>query len=93
MEPATLERARPARAADAAAAAPAAGDADVLLVVNGGLTDVEVTLPRRGPAARLWELVWDSAWDAPEVPDDEAGPRTSVTLDALNIHVLLSPGG
>ena len=70
---------------------PAAGDADVLLVINGGLDDVEVTLPPRDGAAP-WELVWDSAWDAPVVPDDETGPRTSVTLDALNINVLLSRG-
>jgi glycogen operon protein len=65
----------------------------VLLVVNGGLADAEVTLPPLPrPGAAPWELVWDSSWDAPVVPEDEAGPRTSGTLDALSVQVLLSHG-
>jgi isoamylase len=69
---------------------PAVGDADVLLVINGGLDDAYVTLPPARPGSALWELAWDSAWDAPGVPEDEAGPRTSVTMNALSMHVLLS---
>jgi glycogen operon protein len=80
---------------------PTPGDADVLLVINGGLSDTEVTLaPRAAPGDgpdggrgdAPWELVWDSTWDFPAVPGDEAGPRTSGTLDALSVQVLLSPG-
>src|SRR5690606_9470679 len=42
---------------------PTAGDADVLLVVNGGLDDAHVTLPERdGDGDAPWELVWDSSW-------------------------------
>jgi glycogen operon protein len=72
---------------------PTARDADVLLVINGGLSDAEVTLPSCArPGNAPWELVWDSSWDFPVVPEDEAGPRTSGTLDALSLQVLLSPG-
>ena len=73
---------------------PAAGDADVLLVINGNLDDAHVTLPPRADTdSAPWQLVWDSSWDFPFVPEDEAGPRTSVTLDALSLQVLLSQGG
>jgi glycogen operon protein len=72
---------------------PAAGDADVLLVINGNLDDAHVTLPPRADTnSAPWQLVWDSSWDFPFVPEDEAGPRTTVTLDALSLQVLLSPG-
>ncbi|MFC8943519.1 hypothetical protein ACFT1B_36125, partial [Streptomyces griseoincarnatus] len=80
---------------------PAPGDADVLLVINGGLSDAEVILapraepgdrPDGGPGDLPWELVWDSTWDFPAVPEDEAGPRTSGKLDALSLQVLISPG-
>jgi glycogen operon protein len=72
---------------------PTAGDADVLLVINGGLSDAEVKLPSCArPGTAPWELVWDSTWDSPVVPEDETGPRSAVTLDALSLQVLLSPG-
>jgi len=71
---------------------PAVGDSDVLLVINGGLGDCEVVLPRPHPRSAPWELVWDSGWDFPTVPEDETGPRTSTTLEALTLQVLLSAG-
>lgn len=66
---------------------PGEGDADVLVVINGGLSDVEVTLP----AERSWDQVWDSGWDIPECPEDEEALRgaTSATLDALSVQVFL----
>jgi len=71
---------------------PGRGDADVLLVLNGGFGDVEVTLPARCDDDAPWELVWDSGWDFPHVPADEEGPRTASTVDPLSMQVLLSPG-
>ncbi|MFD6167018.1 glycogen debranching protein GlgX [Oerskovia sp. NPDC060287] len=48
---------------------PDEGDRDVLVVVNGALDTVEVTLaevPGRGGAAGCaWELAWDSDWEHP----------------------------
>jgi glycogen operon protein len=36
---------------------------DVLVVINGALDPVEVTLADERPTA--WELVWDSMWEEP----------------------------
>jgi isoamylase len=102
MEPATWNQ-QCRRVLQMLRSGPTPGDADVLLVINGGLSDAEVTLPPRaapgegagrpdGPGDAPWELVWDSSWDFPAIPEDEAGPRTSGTLDALSVQVLLSPG-
>jgi glycogen operon protein len=69
---------------------PADDEADVLLVLNGGLHDVEVHLPRQLDGAGDWELVWSSTWDTPAAPQDEAAahPRT---LEALTVEVFLGP--
>ncbi|WP_123813437.1 glycogen debranching protein GlgX [Myceligenerans xiligouense] len=78
-------------------------DAHVLLVINGGLSDVVVTLPAlpgpaadgadRAPAER-WDRVWDSAWDLPEPPDDEERRcDATTTLDALSVQVFLAAPG
>ena len=64
---------------------PADGDAHVLLVLNGGLDDVEITLPPSGDGS--WERVWSSTWDRPEAPeDDEPG---ALTMESLSVEVFL----
>ncbi|GAB4084758.1 glycogen debranching protein GlgX [Myceligenerans cantabricum] len=70
---------------------PGAQDADVLLVINGGLSDVVATLPPAPGTGRRWDRVWDSAWDRPEPPDAAEGEcgRTT-TLDALSVQVFLT---
>ncbi|MDR2702767.1 MAG: glycogen debranching protein GlgX, partial [Cellulomonadaceae bacterium] len=40
-------------------------DADVLLVINGGLEPIEVKLPDTLPLAGPWQKVWSSAWETP----------------------------
>ncbi|MBE1876004.1 glycogen debranching protein GlgX [Myceligenerans pegani] len=83
---------------------PGDDDADVLLVINGGLSDVVATLPAvPGPAggtgdpapAKRWDRVWDSAWDRPEPPDEEERHcDATTTLDALSVQVFLTrPAG
>ncbi|GAA1709065.1 glycogen debranching protein GlgX [Isoptericola hypogeus] len=65
-------------------------DAHVLLVVNGGLDDVEVTLPPP-PGGEAWERVWSSTWDRPEPPDDDPGDDETDggTLESLSVEVFL----
>ncbi len=69
---------------------PGQGEADVLLVINGGLDDVEVSPPEPLSGAWSWERVWSSTWDAPEPPDDEPIGGTW-TLEALSVEVLVAP--
>ncbi|AEG44960.1 glycogen debranching protein GlgX [Isoptericola variabilis] len=69
---------------------PGAGESDVLLVLNGGLDDVEVHLPQPLDGAGAWERVWSSTWDTPEEPEEE--PLTCpVTLEALSVEVFVAP--
>jgi glycogen operon protein len=69
---------------------PGQGEADVLLVINGGLDDVEVSAPEPLAGAWPWERVWSSTWDAPEPPDDEP-IDAAWTLEALSVEVLVAP--
>ena len=72
-------------------------DSHVLLVLNGTLDDVHVTLAGRGNSSRAWTLAWDSAW---EHPDDrelaaDGGPHdvaagTRVHLEPLSMQVYLA---
>ena len=74
----------------------AEGDSDVLLVINGGLSDVVVTLPPVPSTVpdRHWTRVWDSAWDRPDPPadetDDAAPGDATTTLDALSVQIFLT---
>jgi len=65
---------------------PGPDDADVLLVINGGLEDAEIRLTPTLDGAAPWQRVWSSTWDAPEDPDDEAdgGP---LRVEALTVEV------
>ncbi|MCB7138023.1 glycogen debranching protein GlgX [Cellulosimicrobium marinum] len=77
--------------------APAAGDADVLVVLAGALDPVDVVLPgvrgAAGGAPERWDLAWDSDW---EHPDDRADGDPSaragdvVGLEALSLRVYVS---
>jgi glycogen operon protein len=68
---------------------PRAGDRDVLLVLNGALDTVEVTLagvPGRpapgaaeGAGSTAWELAWDSDWEHPGEGGGPVGPGTHET--------------
>ena len=51
---------------------PGPDDDDVLLVINGNLDVLDVTLPPLMPRAQAWERVWSSAWETPTAPDDVA---------------------
>ncbi|NTW41072.1 MAG: glycogen debranching protein GlgX [Cellulomonadaceae bacterium] len=76
----------------------AADGSSVLLVLNGALDMVEVTVPA-GPGP-LWELVWDSTAEHPDdltAPDGPAhngglhpAPGTAVVVDALSMRVYAS---
>src|SRR5690606_34497809 len=63
------------------------GEADVLLVINGGLDDADVTLPRPLTGEGAWERVWSSTWDTPEGPEqaDEAVEPGHVVLESLSV--------
>ena len=65
---------------------PSDGDAHVLVVVNGGLDDVEITLPP-APGDTAWERVWSSTWDRPEAP--EGDEPESTTTESLSVAVFL----
>jgi isoamylase len=65
---------------------PGEDDADVLLVINGGLADVEVRLPQTLDGAEPWQRVWSSTWDAPEDPDDESD-GSPLRVEALTVEV------
>ncbi|MGW6005023.1 glycogen debranching protein GlgX [Oerskovia enterophila] len=82
---------------------PGERDKDVLVVVNGALDTVEVTLaevPGRGGAAGCaWELVWDSDWEHPTegahgvdglVDDAGDAGSASVLLEPLSMQVYVS---
>lgn len=56
------------------------GDDDLLVVINGSLDQVEVTLPQAH--GRDWHLVWDSAW---------AVPRPHTSAFALSRRVRRGP--
>lgn len=78
---------------------PRANDCDVLLVLNGGLSDADVVLAPPRPGSARWELAWDSSWDHPTRDDGDRGAvgqggpggACSVTLEALSVQVLLAP--
>jgi glycogen operon protein len=72
---------------------PGAGDADVLLIVNGRLDVLEATLPPLLPGAKAWDRVWSSTWDTPEEPDGEEAVDGVTTLDALSVQVWLARRG
>lgn len=58
------------------------GDDDLLVVINGSLDQVEVTLP--GAHGRDWHLTWDSSW---------AVPRPHTSAFALARRVGRGPAG
>ncbi|WP_342770159.1 glycogen debranching protein GlgX [Xylanimonas allomyrinae] len=71
---------------------PSAHDADVLVVLNGRLDDLDVTLPPLLPGAGPWERAWSSTWDSPaqswgDEPDD------GTTLEALSVQVFVGRRG
>ena len=71
---------------------PDAGDADVLVVLHGGLEDAEVTLPDVLDGADPWQRVWSSTWDAPEGPeqaDEEEAPGTAL-VESLSVEVFVA---
>ncbi len=79
--------------------APEPGDADVLMVLAGGLDPVDVTLPGVRAAsdadAERWDLAWDSDWEHPEDRDRANGDGTAragdvVGLEALSLRVYVS---
>jgi isoamylase len=62
-----------------------------LLVVNGGTTDVEVTLPAV-PRVTTYRLLWDSVWERPRDGGD-AAPLGPVTLSATSLRVYAASEG
>ncbi|GAA4395888.1 glycogen debranching protein GlgX [Ornithinibacter aureus] len=56
-----------------------------LLVVNGGVEDVEVTLPE-APGVTTYRLLWDSTWSRPRDGGDPVVPRP-VTVGATSLRV------
>lgn len=71
---------------------PGENDSDVLLVVNGLLEDVDVTLPAPLTGAGEWERVWASDWDTPSdaVHDDPVGEDRLTRLASLSVQVLVA---
>lgn len=71
----------------------AADARDLLVVVNGALNEVDVTLaPGRTPR---WELVWDSVWESPEEREQINGgahpePGDIATVEPLSLRLYLS---
>ncbi|MCA5895188.1 glycogen debranching protein GlgX [Isoptericola sp. NEAU-Y5] len=65
---------------------PGDGDAHVLLVLNGALDDVPVTLAP-APEGTAWERVWSSTWDRPEPPADDE--PEDVVLESLSVELFL----
>lgn len=59
-----------------------AGEPSALLVVHGGLGEVEVTLPDVGPL----RLRWDSAWERPEDLADPADEGEVLTPLSLRLY-------
>ena len=60
------------------------GQRSVLVVVNGSLDDVEVTLPTV-PGVTAYRLLWDSAWERPQEVDSDVEPG-AVSVDAMSIR-------
>ena len=60
------------------------GQRSVLVVVNGSLDDVEVTLPTV-PGLTAYRLLWDSAWERPQEVDSDVEPG-AVSVDAMSIR-------
>jgi len=67
----------------------------VLMVINGALDQVDVTLP--DDRATAWELAWDSVWENPsECAGAEAEgelhgkPGDKVPMDPLSVRVYVS---
>ena len=56
-----------------------------LLVVNGGVEDVEVTLPE-APGVTTYRLLWDSTWSRPRDGGDPVVPGP-VTVGATSLRV------
>ncbi|QAY68720.1 glycogen debranching protein GlgX [Xylanimonas protaetiae] len=72
---------------------PGQGDADVLVVINGRLADLDVTLPPVLPGARAWDRVWSSTWDRPVEPADERdddGADGVLRQESLSIKVFVA---
>ncbi|WP_125776742.1 glycogen debranching protein GlgX [Antribacter gilvus] len=81
---------------------PGSQDCDVLLVLNGGLSDAQMVLPAPREGSGRWELAWDSADERPgengengENGERAVGPHgpggaCAVTTEALSVQVLLS---
>jgi len=61
------------------------GARSALLVLHGGIADVELTLPGL-PRVAAYQLLWDSAWPRPEAPGPAAPPGT-VTLAGPSMRV------
>ncbi len=64
-----------------------AGDRHALAVINGSLTDVEVTAPQDGAAG--YTLVWDSVWERPQEGGDELAPGDKVTVPGMSLRIYL----
>ena len=61
---------------------------DSLVVINGNLNPVEITIPEgRG---RNYTLVWDSERERPDVVPDTVAPGEVVTVEALSMQVYLA---
>ncbi len=69
---------------------PFAADADVLLVINGRLGDLDVTMPPVLPGASAWERVWSSTWDTPTEPESEEAQDGVQRLESLSVMVVLA---
>ncbi len=67
------------------------GERSLLVVLHGGPTDVQVTLPRP-PGLTAYALVWDSAWERPQGPSpiDLAEP-TTMTAASLRVYSATDP--
>jgi glycogen operon protein len=61
------------------------GERSALLVLHGGLGEVEVRLPDVPPVA-AYQLLWDSVWERPREPGPAMAPMT-VTLLGPSLRV------
>lgn len=60
---------------------------DALVIFNGSLNDVEVTLASgRG---NDWELVWDSAWELPGFEEQTLSPGDTTFVELLSMQIYL----
>jgi isoamylase len=67
-------------------------DADVLVVLHGGLEDAVVTLPDPLDGAAPWDRVWSSTWDSPDGPDeaDEVDEPGTARVESLSVEVFVA---